>query len=62
MIQREICDLLIQSEYGKYLDIRSVADWQQVLIVDYDQLEPLILGKQNSQRQRILLTPEPIFL
>jgi len=60
LIQREICDRLIQSEYGKYLGIRSVVDWQQVPIVDYDKLEPWILGEQNSQRQRIPLTPEPI--
>lgn len=60
LVQIEICDRLIQSEYGKSLNIRSVADWHQVPIVDYDQLKPWILGKQNSKQKRISLTPEPI--
>lgn len=59
-VQRQICDRLIESEYGESLGIRSVADWQRVPIVDYDTLEPWILGEQNSKRQRIPLTPEPI--
>ncbi|GET38178.1 GH3 family domain-containing protein [Microseira wollei] len=59
-VQRDICDRLIQSEYGKSLGIQSVADWQRVPIVDYDKLQPWILGEQNSKRKRIPLTPEPI--
>jgi hypothetical protein len=59
-VQLDICDRLIQSEYGKSFGIRSVADWQRVPIVDYDKLEPWILGEQNSQRKQIPLTPEPI--
>ncbi|OUL28135.1 GH3 auxin-responsive promoter [Nostoc sp. T09] len=57
-VQREICDHLIASEYGKALGIRSVADWQRVPIVDYDALEPWILG--HNKPQQIPLTPEPI--
>jgi GH3 auxin-responsive promoter len=57
-VQREICDRLIASEYGKTLGIRSLADWQAVPIVDYDGLEPWILGQEK--RQQIPLTPEPI--
>lgn len=60
LVRQEICDRLMQSEYGKSLQIRSVADWQRVPIVDYDKLEPWILGEKNSQRDRIPLTPEPI--
>ncbi|MCL1463111.1 GH3 family domain-containing protein [Argonema galeatum] len=60
LVQQDICDRLIQSEYGKSLGIQSVEDWQRVPIVDYDQLEPCILGEQNSKRKRIPLTPEPI--
>ncbi|MDZ7957663.1 MAG: GH3 auxin-responsive promoter family protein [Aulosira sp. DedQUE10] len=57
-VQQEICDRLILSEYGKSLGIRSLADWQGVPIVDYDVLEPWILG--DEKRQQIPLTPEPI--
>lgn len=60
LVRQEICDRLMQSEYGKSLKISSVADWQRVPIVDYDKLEPWILGEQNCQRDRIPLTPEPI--
>ncbi|MBD2183203.1 GH3 auxin-responsive promoter family protein [Planktothrix sp. FACHB-1355] len=61
-VQKDICDRLIQSEYGKSLGIRSVADWQRVPIVDYEALAPWILGEQNQhpKRDRIPLTPEPI--
>jgi hypothetical protein len=60
MVQGEICDRLIQSEYGKSLGIKSVADWQRVPIVNYDQLEQGILGDRNSKRKGSSLTPEPI--
>ncbi|HLO47718.1 MAG TPA: GH3 auxin-responsive promoter family protein, partial [Kamptonema sp.] len=59
-VQQDICDRLIQSEYGKSLGIRSVEDWQRIPIVDYDKLEPWILEEQNSKRKQIPLTPEPI--
>lgn len=59
-VQREICDRLIKSEYGKSLNIQSVADWQRIPIVDYDKLKPWILEKENERRRRIPLTPEPI--
>ncbi|MEH2105629.1 GH3 family domain-containing protein [Nostoc sp.] len=55
-VQREICDRLIKSEYGKTLGIHSVDDWQRVPIVDYDALEPYL----NHKQQQISLTPEPI--
>ncbi|MBD2167748.1 GH3 auxin-responsive promoter family protein [Calothrix membranacea FACHB-236] len=57
-VQQEICDRLIASDYGKALNIRSIADWQDVPIVDYDALEPWILGKEK--RQQIPLTTEAI--
>ncbi len=59
-VQREICDRLIASEYGKALGIRSLADWQRVPIVDYDALEPWIGHPQHYKGQQIPLTPEPI--
>lgn len=55
-IQKEICDRLIKSEYGKTLGIHSVDDWQRVPIVDYDALELYL----NQKNQQISLTPEPI--
>ncbi|WP_392532357.1 GH3 auxin-responsive promoter family protein [Nostoc sp. C117] len=55
-VQKEICDRLIKSEYGKTLGIHSVDDWQRVPIVDYDTLEPYL----NQKPQQISLTPEPI--
>lgn len=57
-VQREICDRLIASEYGKTLGINSITDWQRVPIVDYDALAPWILGQEK--RQQIPLTPEEI--
>lgn len=70
-VQQEICDRLIASEYGKYLGIRSLQDWQQVPLVDYDDLKPWIYGvRGHSSREtegkpithplQALLTTEPI--
>jgi hypothetical protein len=57
-VQKEICDRLLSSDYGKALGISSITDWQSVPIVDYDALTPWILGHQK--RQQIPLTTEPI--
>jgi hypothetical protein len=57
-VQKDICDRLIASDYGKALGISSVADWQLVPIIDYDALSPWIVGDQK--RQHIPLTSEPI--
>lgn len=51
-VQQKICDRLVASDYGKFLGIRSIADWQRLPIVSYEDLEPWIL--------RAGLTPEPI--
>ena len=70
-MQQEICDRLIKSEYGKYLGIRSLQDWQQVPIVDYDDLKPWIdgvgghssratEGKSITHPLQAQLTSEPI--
>ncbi|MBH8573709.1 GH3 auxin-responsive promoter family protein [Nostocaceae cyanobacterium CENA369] len=59
-VQREICDRLIASEYGKTLGISSVADWQRVPVVDYDELAPWIGNPQHRKNQQIPLTPELI--
>jgi hypothetical protein len=59
-VQKDICDRLIASEYGKTLGINSIADWQRVPIVDYDALEPWLGHSQHHKGQQIPLTPEPI--
>lgn len=70
-VQQEICDRLIKSAYGKYLGIRSIEDWQQVPIVDYENLKPWIHGvgghssretegKPITHPLKAQLTTEPI--
>ncbi len=56
-VQVSIVQRLIQSEYGKSLGIKSVADWSQIPIVEYHELETWI-HLQLSKNP--LLTPEPI--
>ena len=61
----------MKSEYGKFLGIRSLQDWQQVPIVDYDDLKPWIdgvgghssrgtEGKSITHPLQAQLTSEPI--
>lgn len=54
-VQTWMCDRLVASEYGQQLKIRSIADWQKLPIVNYDDLAPWI-----STGRRSKLTPEPI--
>jgi hypothetical protein len=51
-VQQRICDRLTASEYGKSLNIQSIADWSRLPVVSYEDLEPWILQAG--------LTPEPI--
>jgi hypothetical protein len=55
-VKQEICTLLINSEYGKSLNINSVDDWQHLPIIEYDQ----IAHHLQQQNKQISLTPEPI--
>jgi hypothetical protein len=55
-VQQEIFDRLRQSDYGKHLGIESIADWQKIPIVTYDDLRPWI----DRDSQTAKLTPEPI--
>lgn len=63
-VQQDICQRLIASEYGQTLGIRTIADWNQVPIVDYDTLTPWIVESAGKQPQspHSRLTPEPILL
>jgi GH3 auxin-responsive promoter len=55
-VQREIVDRLAKSEYGRSLGVKSVADWEKVPIVTYDDLpdldqlttEPILFYEQTS--------------
>lgn len=57
-VQAKICDRLIKSEYGKFLGIKSIADWQRIPVVDYDDIASWIVKQQTTNSP--ILTPEPI--
>ncbi|MFM7426751.1 MAG: GH3 auxin-responsive promoter family protein [Elainella sp.] len=57
-IQQQICQRLTASRYGQFLGINSIADWQRVPIVTYDDIQPWIRPDQLGKAS--LLTPEPI--
>ena len=57
-VQAEICKSLVASEYGKTLGVRSLADWHEIPIVDYVDLEPWI--ERQKETTVPLLTPEPM--
>ncbi|MEP0808197.1 GH3 auxin-responsive promoter family protein [Trichocoleus sp. ST-U2] len=57
-VQEEIVDNLAKSEYGKFLGIRSVADWHRIPIVNYDDLKEWIERQKTTQQP--ILTPESI--
>lgn len=59
-VQQEIFSHLAASEYGKSLNIRSVADWNRIPIVDYDEMKEWLDKQQKSNAS--ILTPEPILL
>jgi hypothetical protein len=49
-VQKELCDRISKTEYGKSLGFDG--DWQKIPVVNYDDLEPWILQQR--------LTPEPV--
>ncbi|MDX2097200.1 MAG: GH3 auxin-responsive promoter family protein [Leptolyngbyaceae cyanobacterium bins.59] len=57
-VRQTICDRLINSDYGKFLGIGSIADWERVPIVEYEEIAPWIGGKNLGHR--IGTTPEPV--
>ena len=58
-VQREICDRLINSQYGKSLGIQSLADWNLLPIVEYDDIKEWILKEEETDISA-QITPEPI--
>ncbi len=58
-VQADLCDRLMASDYGKAHHIRSVEDWDQLPIVDYDDLQPWIT-RQIHHPHDAILTPDPI--
>jgi hypothetical protein len=69
-VQQTICRRLAASQYGQALKIQTVADWERVPIVTYEDLRPWILADSDwssrpmllpgKPRTRSLLTPERI--
>lgn len=57
-VQKAIIKRLIQSEYGKSLNIKSLADWHNIPIVAYHDIEKSIL--QQKETKKPLLTSENI--
>ncbi|MBW4487993.1 MAG: GH3 auxin-responsive promoter family protein [Trichocoleus desertorum ATA4-8-CV12] len=57
-VQKEICQRLVTSEYGRFLGVRSLKDWQKIPIVNYADLELWI--ECQKQSKTALLTSEPI--
>lgn len=57
-IQKDIFQRLLKSEYGKSLNIKSVADWHHIPIVAYHDMEKWIL--QQKENNQPILTSENI--
>lgn len=61
LVQEEIANRLVRSEYGKFLGIHSLEDWHRIPIVKYDDIEEWILKQKQSQDFAYnVSTPEPI--
>ncbi len=57
-VQEEICKNLVNSEYGRFLKINDIQNWQNIPIVEYYEIENWIVkGKDNKKS---LLTSDEI--
>lgn len=57
-VQAQIVRKLKECEYGHYLGINSVDEWDRIPVVDYDDLKPWIDCQRDSGNA--VLTPDPI--
>jgi GH3 auxin-responsive promoter len=57
-VQQEIFSHLLYSEYGQSLGVQTILDWHHIPIVEYHEIENLIL--QQKENKNPLLTPECI--
>ncbi len=57
-VQQEIFQHLVYSEYGQSLGVDKIANWSEIPIVEYHEIEKLILQQKESKNP--LLTPESI--
>ncbi|MBW4668646.1 MAG: GH3 auxin-responsive promoter family protein [Cyanomargarita calcarea GSE-NOS-MK-12-04C] len=57
-VQKEIFHHLLYSEYGQSLGVKTIVDWHHIPIVEYHEIENLIL--QQKEKKNPLLTSEPI--
>ncbi|MBE9115548.1 GH3 auxin-responsive promoter family protein [Lusitaniella coriacea LEGE 07157] len=55
-VQKEICNRLVNSEYGNFLDIQTIQDWNCIPIVEYEDIK---LWIENESNKNCLLS-EPI--
>ncbi|MFW6296603.1 MAG: GH3 family domain-containing protein [Halothece sp.] len=58
LIQKDILKRLLNSEYGRFLGIKSIDDWNRIPIVDYDIIQPWI--NKQKETDASILTNEPI--
>ncbi|MBW4609203.1 MAG: GH3 auxin-responsive promoter family protein [Hassallia sp. WJT32-NPBG1] len=59
-IQKEIFERFVKSEYRKSLNIKSIADWHQIPIVTYHDIEKLIV-QQKETKNHILISESILF-
>ncbi|MGK7940317.1 MAG: GH3 auxin-responsive promoter family protein [Crocosphaera sp.] len=58
-VKKKIIKQLNKTAYGSKLNIKKLEDWQNIPIVNYDELEPWI-KQQQKQPSASILTPEKI--
>jgi len=58
-VQAELCDRLTSSDYGAHHGISSVDDWENLPIVDYDDIREWV-ERQLRNPDAAILTPDPI--
>ncbi|MBD0264096.1 MAG: GH3 auxin-responsive promoter family protein, partial [Tolypothrix sp. Co-bin9] len=50
VVQKEIFQRFLKSEYGKSLNIKSIADWHRIPIVAYHDIEKWILQQKETKK------------
>lgn len=57
LVKQEIIQRLVKSEYGNYLAVQSIDDWERIPIVEYEDIQKWI---NSGVDRKSFLTPEPI--
>lgn len=58
-VQARLCDRLRQTDYGRTYGISAPKDWENLPIVDYEEIRSWV-DRQIRQPQASVLTPEPV--